>query len=282
MTIMTNPISFCFKFLLKKTQYARWRHHRPQTGKDDWEILFAIACARAHTHTRTTGSSRISVNLKLALRLLEVLHHGLDRADLEPPLAGKSDAALAAEHPGLLTESLARHLGAVVNQLRNHSGRLLAGQTTQVNGGLGVTRALADAAGLGAQGEDVARTAQRLGALGLVGEHAAHERAVVGADACGDRGVGSVDRDGVGGRPGVLVVDDHLGELELDGALGQDGRADEAGRVAHHEGHLLGGDGLGGDDQVRLVLAAGVVEHDDELAFPCWQRAREAVMLAVL
>jgi len=38
--------------------------------------------------------------------------------------------------------------------------------------------------------------------------------------------------------------------------------------VPHHEGHLLGRDGLGRDDQVGLVLAAGVVEDDDELAIP--------------
>ena len=36
--------------------------------------------------------------------------------------------------------------------------------------------------------------------------------------------------------------------------------------MADHEGHLLGGYGLGGDDEVCFVFAAGVVNDYDELA----------------
>lgn len=91
-----------------------------------------------------------------------------------------------------------------------------------------------------------------------------HQRAIVRANARGDGRVGGVDRDGVGGGAGVLVVGHHLREVEVEGALGQEGRADQAGGVADHEGHLFGGDGLGGDDEVGFVFAGGVVEDDYE------------------
>lgn len=68
------------------------------------------------------------------------------------------------------------------------------------------------------------------------------------ADARGHAGMRGVDGDGVGCGARVLVVGYHLGEREVDGALGEDGRADETRGVSHHEGHLLRGDGFGGDD----------------------------------
>jgi hypothetical protein len=39
--------------------------------------------------------------------------------------------------------------------------------------------------------------------------------------------------------------------------------------VADHEGHLLLGDALGGDDEVGFVLAGGVVEDDEEFTVLC-------------
>lgn len=116
-----------------------------------------------------------------------------------------------------------------------------------------------------------------------VGEGAAGESAVVGADAGGDAGVGRVDRDGVGGAARVLGVGDHLGQLEGFGGGVGDGGADEAGGVADHEAHLLGGYVLGGDDEVGFVLARGVVEDDEELASAWlesafgWSERRETV-----
>lgn len=89
------------------------------------------------------------------------------------------------------------------------------------------------------------------------------------ADPRGDRRVGGVHGDGVGRRAGVLVVLDHLRQIELFGALRKDRRADESRTVPHHEGHLLSGHGFGGDDQVRFVLATGVIEDNDELAISC-------------
>ena len=79
-------------------------------------------------------------------------------------------------------------------------------------------------------------------------------------------GVVGVDRDGVGGPVRVGVVVDHLRQGEGEGEGRPQRRADDAARVADHEGHLGGGDVFGRDDQVALVLAVGRVEHDDELA----------------
>lgn len=39
--------------------------------------------------------------------------------------------------------------------------------------------------------------------------------------------------------------------------------------MADHEGHVLGGGILGGDDQVCFVLAGGVVEDDEEFSGAC-------------
>jgi len=85
-------------------------------------------------------------------------------------------------------------------------------------------------------------------------------------DASCDAGVFGIDRDGVGGGARVLVVGDHLGEVEFRGALWGYRRTDQSGRVPDHEGHLVGGHGVGGDDKVRFILAMGVVEDYDEVA----------------
>ena len=48
--------------------------------------------------------------------------------------------------------------------------------------------------------------------------------------------------------------------------LALDRHADHAAGVADHERHRLGRHGLGGHDEVALVLAVGVVDDDDDLA----------------
>lgn len=125
------------------------------------------------------------------------------------------------------------------------------------------------AAGSRAQRKHMAGPAQAGGSGGGIGEDAADEGAVVGADAGGDGGVGGVDGDGVGGATGVFATLDHGRQAEGVGAGVGDGRADVAGGVAHHPGHLLGRDGFGGDDEVGFVFARGVVEHDEEFASAC-------------
>lgn len=50
------------------------------------------------------------------------------------------------------------------------------------------------------------------------------------------------------------------------GECGGHGTADDARGVAVHEGHLLGGDVLCGDDEIAFVFAREIVEDDDEFA----------------
>lgn len=125
----------------------------------------------------------------------------------------------------------------------------------------------------------MARPAQvGIGSLG-VGEDAAGEGAVVGADARGGERVLCVDGDCVGGAARVLGVCDHGREVEGVGARAGHGHADVAGRVADHPAHLLGGDVLGGDDEVAFVFAAGVVEDEEKFAI-AWGKKRGRETLA--
>ena len=50
--------------------------------------------------------------------------------------------------------------------------------------------------------------------------------------------------------------------------LGGEGHADQTRGVGEEERDLLGGDRVGGHDQVAFVLAVLVVHHDDHLAAP--------------
>lgn len=187
-------------------------------------------------------------------------------ADLDVPPAGEANAALARHHLGAGQDGLAGNVVGVVDNLANGGDGLLAGEAAELGGGLGVAVAGADAAGDGAQREDVAGAAQ-VGRGGFgVGEGAAGESTVVGADAGGGERVLGVNGDGVGGAARVLGVGDHGWEAEGGRAVGRHGHADVARRVADHPAHLLGGDVLGGDDEVAFVFAAGVVEDEEELA----------------
>ena len=88
---------------------------------------------------------------------------------------------------------------------------------------------------------------------------------VLGRDA--RRGpVAVVDADGEGGALRLGVLADHERQLELVGPLGQQRHADDARGVGQEEGDLLGRDRLGRHDEVALVLAVLVVDHDHDLA----------------
>lgn len=190
-------------------------------------------------------------------------------ADLDVPLAGEADTAFARHHLGAGQNSLAGHFLGIINDFANGSDGLFAGKTAEFRSGLGVAVAGADAAGDGAQREDVARTAQ-VGGCGLwVGEGAAGEGAIVCADAGGGEGVFGVDGDGVGGAARVLGVGDHGRKVEGSGAVGGHGHADVARGVTDHPTHLFGSDVLSGDNQVALVFAARVVEDEEEFAIAC-------------
>lgn len=216
-----------------------------------------------------SGSLRGAVGRQLALRLLNMGDQVLNSTDLDPPLPRKLDAVLTRHHAGPATNRLPGHLLAVVDNLANGRDGLLAREAAKLGSSLGMALASAGAAGDGAQRQDMPGAAQ-VGGRGLgVGEDAAGEGAVVGADARGGERVLGVDGDGVGGAARVLGVGDHGREVEGVGSGARHGHADVARGVADHPAHLLGGDVLGGDDEVAFVFAAGVVEDEEELAIAC-------------
>lgn len=191
----------------------------------------------------------------------------LDGADLQSPGGGKLQASMGPHHAS--TDPLGNAVGdgmPIVDQLGDDGDLGLAGQATKFHGGLGVAGTLADASADGSQGEYVAGPPEMGGAGVGIGQGSAGRGSIVGRDAGGEGGVMGIDADGVGGPVGVGVVDDHLGQIQGGGPVGGEGCADDAAGVADHKGHLLGGDMLGRDDEVALVLAGWGIQHDDEVA----------------
>src|SRR5690606_678368 len=133
--------------------------------------------------------------------------------------------------------------------------------------GLGVAVAHQDAAGAGAQREDVAGPDQVGGFGGAARQQPEGGGAVGGGDSGGDAvGGGGVDGDGEGGLHRLGVVVHHLRQPEAVQFVALHGGADQAAALAHHEGDDLGGGHLGRDDEVALVLAVLVVDDDDRPA----------------
>ena len=89
--------------------------------------------------------------------------------------------------------------------------------------------------------------------------------AVGGGDAGGDA-LARVDRRGVGGAvPRAALVGDQPQPELVGPRLGQ-AEADLPAGVGHHEVERLGRRELSRDGEVALVLAVGIVDHDDEAA----------------
>ena len=68
----------------------------------------------------------------------------------------------------------------------------------------------------------------------------------------------------------------HQRKIELVEALRRERHADDPGSVGEEEGDLRRGGGLGGHDEVALVLAVLAVDDDDAMLFlvrlPVWRR----------
>ncbi len=75
-----------------------------------------------------------------------------------------------------------------------------------------------------------------------------------------------VDRDREGGAERRIVERHHRIEMQPPRLLGSERRADDAGRMADDERHLLRRAQVRGDEQIAFVLAVVVVGDDDDLA----------------
>lgn len=202
----------------------------------------------------------------LAFPLLHVRHQSLDSTHLETPFLTKRQAPLRPHHPRRSPQPLPRNLLSILDQLRAHTHQLLARQPTELNRRLSMPRALPHQSRPRLQREDMSRPPEIVPLDVLRAEHAARQRAILGADTGGCVGVVRIDGESVGCSLEVLALEDHLGEFEVDAEFPREWGADEAGGVSDHECHLLGRDVLGGDDEVALILTSGVVEDDYEFA----------------
>ena len=59
-----------------------------------------------------------------------------------------------------------------------------------------------------------------------------------------------------------------MGQLQFLATFDGDRRTEHTAGIFQHEVHLLGSDLLSGDNQVALVLAVLIVDHNHKLAFP--------------
>ncbi len=74
---------------------------------------------------------------------------------------------------------------------------------------------------------------------------------------------GRFNGNGEGRAVGIGVVLDHLGQAETPGFLLRQTEADDAAAFADEQGHLLLGEGGGGEDHVAFVFAVLVVHDKD-------------------
>ena len=137
------------------------------------------------------------------------------------------------------------------------------GQAREVDGRLGVARALQDAARPRAQREDVPGLDDVGRARPRIDRDLDRVRPVMRRDAGRDARA-RLDRDREGRADGGLVVLGHHAQPELVAALAGEAGADQPAAVRRHEVDRLGRAELRGDREVALVLAILVVDHDHE------------------
>ncbi len=142
-----------------------------------------------------------------------------------------------------------------------------ASESAEIDGAFGLTGAFEDAAGAGAEGEDVAWPAEVGGESVGADEEFDGDGAFGCGDAGGDAKAGvAVDGDGEGGAEGCGVVGGLGVELEAVAVVGGHGDAEDAACFAEHEIDGFGGDEFSGADEVAFVFAVFVVDEDDHAA----------------
>ena len=162
----------------------------------------------------------------------------------------------------------AGHAGLVLaDDLAEHARRVEAGHAGQVDTGLGVAAPLQDATLAVAERERVAGPSQVGGPGGGVDEGGDGGAPVGRRDARG-RPVAVVDRDRERRPLALGVLGDHRRQVEGVEAVAGERHADDPRGVVEEEGDLVGGGVLGRHDEVALVLAVGIVDHDHHLARP--------------
>jgi hypothetical protein len=155
-------------------------------------------------------------------------------------------------------------VAGLVEDFAQHAGRMEAGHAGQVDGRFGVAGAAEYTALLGHERLDVAGA----GEVGRLARGVAEGLDRAGPFGGGDAGLDRtmVDRHCVIGAERGRVLADHQRQFKPLAGLGQERHAELAAAVSDHEVDDFGRDPLGGGDEIALVFAVLVVDHDDHAA----------------
>ena len=158
------------------------------------------------------------------------------------------------------------HRAVLVHDLDQSTAGLQSGQTGQIDGRFGMSRPAQHPLLAGTQRIDMARTPQIRRTGGGIGQRTDRGGAVVDRDAGGATLPQQVDRHGEGSPQQRSVVLLHHVQFQLLAARLRKRCAEHAAAVGEHEIDDLGGDFLGGDDEIALVFAVFVVDDDHDPA----------------
>ena len=238
-----------------------------------------------HAHERRFDRLQIALDEGNVHRAIDVvikaIHRELAILGFDPLLGDTLDVAFFFEpvanqvgngadaNPALFRKALEirapRHRAVLVEDLDDCGRWLEAGKTRQVATGFGMAGARQYAAGLRHDRKDVTRLAQVLGSG--VGRDGRLDR--LGAIVCRDArrdAFGGLDRDREVGRVMLIRIADHQRQAQLLAALACHRQAYQAAAVCRHVVDVLGPDLRRSHDEVTLVLAILVIDHDDHLA----------------
>ena len=160
------------------------------------------------------------------------------------------------------------HAPVLAHDLADDAAGKPSGELAEVDDRLGLTGALEDSAGGGAQRKGVTRLGEIARLRVLVAEHADGGGAVECGDPRGDAMSDAVDAHGERGAEPRRVLVHHGAESELVQAPSLCGNAYEPARMRGHEVDRFRGDAIRSDGQVAFVLAVLVVHDDDEATGP--------------
>jgi len=207
----------------------------------------------------------VRMPIDTTLLLLNVLDQILNGADLQAPLLAKLQASVPSHHTRLLHDRLARDRFSILNQFADDPDLGLTSETAEFHRRLGMAGPDEDATIASPERDDMSGTTETRNRGLRTGERTARQGTIMGRNARRDTFIIRVDRDRIRRTVRILVVRNHLRQLQLGSALRSDRRTDQAAGMADHERHLLGRDILGGDDEITFILAVLGVENDDEL-----------------
>ena len=231
----------------------------PHVAVDQGDVLFAVDHAFEGMNPEcpmARGQTRFRDLTDQALGLHPILDEIAD--------GDHADVVLGAE----CLELRNAHHGAVGrHDFADHTRGLETGQPRQVHRGFGLARAHQNTAILSSQREHVSGACQIFGARPGIDRGEDRGRAIRRRNARGGSFLG-LDRDTESRAElrGVLGVLNHQRDAELIQPLSGERQTDQATTMSGHEVDGVGGDLLGRDGEVALVLAILIVDHNDHAA----------------